>query len=160
MTQDEIIFEAVKLIAQGIVAFVVAWQSVRWALSRYQSEKIWEKRLSAYADLVAAVSEMKEFNAFEQFYYFDDLIQRSEEVVDERKKAYALARKKVEEFLALGQLLLPESTQKILQEFQRDLANNGPHASYEDELEAEGPILTEALEALIAEGKRVLKIQD
>lgn len=47
--------EGVKLAGQLGGAALIAYITVRLALTRYKNEKMWEKRLGIYADLIEAL---------------------------------------------------------------------------------------------------------
>ena len=56
---EQLWFEAVKLAVQLIGAIIVARIAVKWALDRYKLEKMWERRLAAYVELIISLSEMR-----------------------------------------------------------------------------------------------------
>lgn len=101
---DDWLFESLRLLAQGAVAFIVARLAVRWALSRYKQEKLWERRLAAYSDIIVALSEMRRVNRL----WYDDLIcrrERDEDFSRQQEERYKAARLRLEETLAVGMIL-------------------------------------------------------
>ena len=155
MDQAVIVFEAVKLIAQFGGAIVVARLTVRWALSRYKSEKVWERQLVAYSDAISGISELRRLNAA----WFNDAllkIDRTQDAVVQRQQEYKAARRKVEEAIAIGILLLPVETQEILETLLNALDERGLHNTWEDELEHDGAALKDAQAKLIRAGRPIL----
>ncbi|WP_281978558.1 hypothetical protein [Pseudorhizobium flavum] len=53
------LFEIGKLLAQIGAAAVVAWLGVRWALTRYKSERLWDRRLALYTELLTSITDMQ-----------------------------------------------------------------------------------------------------
>lgn len=49
--------ELIRLAAQFAAGLIVAWLTVRWALSRFKSEKRWERQASALIDVLNAIDE-------------------------------------------------------------------------------------------------------
>ncbi len=54
--------ELLKLALQFAGAMFIAWMTVHWALGRFKSEKMWERRTTALADVLVALGEMKLIN--------------------------------------------------------------------------------------------------
>ena len=51
-------FEVYKLIAQLGGALLIARLTVYWALSRFKSEKLWERQSAALSEVLQAVTEL------------------------------------------------------------------------------------------------------
>lgn len=156
VSQADYIIEAVKLAAQLIGAVVIARLTVSWALSRYKAEKLWERRLGAYADAVTAISEMRTVVG----QWFDDAItrsERSEEITALLATRYRTARKKLEEGLSAGLLLLPQETADLLSKLIEDLDRSSVDGGYEAALDHDWGLLDVTLKQLLEIGRRDLK---
>src|SRR5260370_10405133 len=51
-------WETLKLIVQFAGGLLIARVAVGWALDRFKSEKMWDRRITALADVMAALREM------------------------------------------------------------------------------------------------------
>lgn len=157
MNADQVLLESVKLAAQLLGAVAVARLTVKWALSRYKSEKVWERRLVAYAALVTAVSEMRRIN---EGWMFEEESGRSttDEYRETQSRRYSDAARKVAEESAIARLLLPASTSTILDKMDSQMAEDTPDMGYYERLDIDGHALHTALEALIVDGRTILAI--
>lgn len=154
MTWETFAWECVKLAAQAITALAVARFAVRWALSRFKQEKVWERRLSAQADILVALAEMRRLYGR----WIDEIETRraaSEEVDREHRDRYRAAVRKLEEAIPLAQLLLPEATNQILINLERDRENIYTGDQYRD-YDAEYGLLDGAINALVQHGRELL----
>ena len=53
------VLDILKLAIQGIGALLIAHLTVHWAIQTFKSQKSWERDATTYAELVAALREMK-----------------------------------------------------------------------------------------------------
>lgn len=155
MDRSNVLFELVKLVAQLVGAIAVARLAVQWALRRYKTEKAWERRLDAYVAAVRCIADMRLVIG----QWIDEEIEaRPSQPVKEllQKERYAQSLRQLEEGIAAGLLLLPESTTKLLAGLEGKLKRARAMQSYVEDLEAQYAILNDALAALIADGRHVL----
>ena len=155
MRAELIIVELVKLALQFSGALIVARLAVKWALNRYKSEKTWERQLSAYADAVTAISEMRLVVGR----WIDDEIenkQASEERNAEHAQRYRSARRRLEEGLAAAVLILPNQTSDGLKQLMIDIDNAGRGDNYLDDLESQYSLLNQTSNDLIEQGRKYL----
>jgi hypothetical protein len=115
LSWGQIGFELGKICLQAIGAMGIAWLAVRWALSRYKSEKTWERRLAAYADVVSALSEMRLVVGrwIDELESGDHVSGKSKAELQER---YQGGRRRFDDALAVARLLLPKETSSALSE--------------------------------------------
>lgn len=147
--------EFLKLALQLAGALIIARLAVNWALDRYKREKLWERRLASYADVVSALGEMVRINAE----WYDEAITRRDQVkADEREQRYKTAKRKLDEVSAVGQLLLPSRAVMVLNLLDNDLRVQPRQHSYEDALDWQGECLDKALTSLIEIGREDLSI--
>lgn len=149
--KEEWIVEAVKLIAQLLGAILVARLAVRWALSRYKTEKTWERRLSAYVEVVTALSEMKLIvglwiDAIERAHLL-----RSDEPA--QRERYQSAKRRLDEATATAQLLLPPTTYKRLLTLDVEMEKAQRFKDQYEDLNNQYAVIEETLSSVLAEGR-------
>lgn len=152
MTVDQVVFEAIKLSAQFIGALVVARLAVNWALRRYKSEKTWERRLAAYVDAVAALSEMRLVVGR----WMDEIENRREpsvEVTAKQRDRYQSARRRLEERMAAALMLLPGETADLLSGLGRKIEKAHQGEDEHTDLDAEYVVLSGTLSSVIELGR-------
>lgn len=109
MTTDQIIFEGIKLAAQGGTAVLVSRFAVRWALTRYKKEKVWERRLAAYSDVQAGLAEML-VTTGAMFEHFAKISNMADEQFERMSDRYRAGRRRLEEAAAAASIVLPART--------------------------------------------------
>lgn len=145
-----IYYDAVKLIGQLIVSLFVTWLAVLWAFRRFKKEKLWEKRLQAYADVAEALGVMQLILGR----WVDDL-EGLRSYSGKEKKAfnyeYRLAKRRFEQTAAVAQLILPKQSASTLNELAQKLeANDG--LDFNAICEKFG-VIEDALSTLLAQGR-------
>ena len=154
MTTEQILFELGKLVVQGSMTALVAWLAVRWALSRYKTERTWERRLTAYADVVAALDEMR----LVQGRWADEIEgarQRTKASEAEHHGRYRDARRRFEGTVAVARLLLPEETATLLVTLEREI-EAADHTDAWAGHNLEYSLIDDAMGELVAQGRRAL----
>ena len=147
--------EFLKLCVQLAGALIIARFTVNWALDRYKREKLWERRLASYADVVSAIGEMLRINAD---WYHEAITLRNSAKADEREQRYKEAKRKLDEVRAVGQLLLPPRAVTVLNVLDNDLRLRPHHETFEGHLDFERENLEEALGKFIDIGREDLGI--
>ena len=146
--------ELVKALLQGVIALAITYLAVRWALTRYKTEKTWERRLTAYADIVSALSEMR-LVAGRSADDIEGMGEHGETTDAELVRRYRAARRNFEGASALAHLLLPEKTASLMVNLDRELrAIDEPDRWTAFNLEYS--LLDDALHELIADGRKQL----
>ncbi len=146
-------FEIARLITQLVGALMVARLAVNWALDRYKKEKIWEKRLGSYADVVAALGEMLRLN---REWRRASLSNTDDETQNDRSLRFKEAKLKLNEVSAVGRLILPSRAQLILTELEDDLNATPRFDTRADALDWQREILYNTLDRLIELGRENL----
>jgi hypothetical protein len=155
MSHGQIIFEVAKLAAQFVGALAIAWLTVRWALTRYKSERTWERKLSAYADAVASITEMQAVVGE----WFDEAVEDREATEDQQafqQQRFQTARRRLDESIAAALLLLPKEAADLLHKLKRDLEATRQANTLEQHLDDQYGILQKARAALIDQGRETL----
>lgn len=155
----DLVAETGKLVVQVGAAIFVARLAVIWALERYKAEKLWDRRLAAYSDVVASLSEMRKIVSD----WADEVLTRTdsaEEVQNQRREGYQFARRRLDEVLATGQLLLPEVSQDALVEMDLALGRYIPNGDAYTHLDRDLDVITKALVTIVGQGRKELGIVD
>jgi hypothetical protein len=156
MTFDQSFYgDVAKLILQLAVSLVVAWLAVRWALGRFKKEKLWERRVEAYADVVAALGAMRLIIG-----RWADEMEGLRNYSDEAKQAfndeYRSAKRRFEQAVAVAQLILPQESATALEGLARQLeADDGTDPF--DAINAKYGIIDDGLCVLVAQGRIELR---
>ncbi|MBU1606832.1 MAG: hypothetical protein KKD08_08510 [Alphaproteobacteria bacterium] len=152
---DLVWFESIKLLAQLGGALIVARLAVGWALKRYKSEKLWERRLTAFTDVVTALSEMRRlYSIWEREIIYAR--RSSPERDDEHNRRYREAQDRLNETIAIGRLVLPVPTQNSLAKFQLTVANLQAFDTQLEMIEFMMGAIGETLETTIEQGREYL----
>lgn len=154
LSWGHVLFELAKVLMQGAVALLVGFFAVRWALKRYKSEKTWERRLSAYADIVSALSEMRlvvgrwadEMESGREY---------NQSISPEMRGRYSAARRAFEGSSALARLLLPEDTHTLITKLDQDIAAIDEPDRW-TAVNIEFSLIDDALHTLTAKGRTEL----
>lgn len=157
MTREQVVFEFIKLALQFGAAIFIAWRTVQWALARYKAEKYWERRLSAYTELLAALGVLQQvLGVWEQSEVLDRKAS-GEDDADIRAR-YWVARRQLEEARSVALLLLPSEVGSTLYQLIRDLSREG-HTSFFDKVIDEGGHVAEARNEIVRIGRKDLGIR-
>lgn len=158
MTGGQIIFEMIKLVLQFAGALFIAWRAVQWALGRYKSEKLWERRLAAYSDLLASLAQMDQVLGVWELQAMNVPTNLSDAEEEEIRTRYREARRNLEEAWGIAQLLLPEDIAKLLASISTDIDNARHKADdWMTAIGEEWAILQKARAKILEAGKRDLQ---
>lgn len=146
--------EVAKLVLQLVGALGVARLTVHWALGRYKTEKTWERKLTAYIDVLTAVSEMPTVS---DQWHDDELLRRDRpnEHDIETADRYKVAKRKLDESAAIALLLLSEQTQETLKTLNLELSKRAD--SLEEHLDNQSYALKQAQIQLVKQGQAALR---
>jgi hypothetical protein len=141
----------------GVIAAVVSSAlTARWALSRFRSEKWWERKASTYADILRALFLVKR--------YIDNWIENNEEGgghTSEYKQRllddWHVGARAVEEATAIGSFLVSPKAAEILTTLQREKWDADP-SDPSDQAYKEAAALSKAIPIFVEEAKRDLGI--
>lgn len=154
MAWQGIAWEVVKLAGQALTALVVARLAVRWALSRFKQEKVWERQLAAQSDILVALAEMR--RVYGRWIDQLETHSRSSEDADrEHNDRYRAAKRKLEEAMPLAQLLLPAEVTRILNKLEDDREKVYTGDQYDD-YNRHYSLLDDAIADLVQDGRQLL----
>lgn len=152
-------FEAVKLALQFGGAMFIAWKAVKWAQTRYQNEKHWERRLAAYSDITSALGTLLSVLAE---WEDQEITRRGPRGATEEdlRIAYWGARKKLEEAHSIGMLLLPPSVADKIKTLVQGLARNddGDHPTFIEKIDGEWSLVRDARDEFVRTGRTDLQL--
>ncbi len=157
---QQIRFEIVKLVLQLAGALFVARLTVKWALSRFKNEKSWERQLSAYTDVLSALSQME--RALDKWIRE---IQLGSDLTPEQHQAllgtYAEAINRVDEVHAVADLVLPKATRDTLKRLQKDINTaQDDRGDWASVTLYEADIVTKARKEIVLQGQRALGVKE
>jgi hypothetical protein len=140
------LWELLKLLAQFSGALIVAYLTVRWALTRFKSEKTWERQSAALADVFSALREMERVKYIE---YSIEIEHRepSDQYVEKLRSRYSEAEKKFYDVAAIAVLVLPTGIAAVIEKLEDDL-KNGDYGSRFEQLDAETYFISTAVKSL------------
>jgi hypothetical protein len=149
-------WELAKLGAQFVGALIITWCAVKWALRRFQREKAWERRFNAYADALTAISDMRLLAGME----LDDIESHrdiSEELRADRAGRYRLAKRQLEQVVAVSGLLFPAHVTVRLADLSNEIAQSAKaECGLYQAIDNEYSILSATLRALRDEAQLAL----
>lgn len=152
---QQIGFEIAKLILQLAGAALVAWLTVKLALSRFKTEKSWERRLSAYTDVLSALSEMdRALDRWVQELENRDTLSSDQHT--ELMNTYHQASRRVDEVHAIADLLLPKTTRDTLDRLRKELQSD--QGSWANSTLHESAAVAKARKEIVLQGQNALGV--
>ena len=134
-------------------AFLAAWLTARFAFGRFRDEKVWERKIAAYAAFFDALHDMEKW--YDE--NFDAVIQ-SRDLGEEREKAlgdtYDTAKAALRRRMEVEAWLLSASTQAVLDQMFRSLSAH--HVDWFEMLDNNLNALHQAKQRLRLEAQREL----
>lgn len=142
-------------LAQFLGALLIAWAAVQWALSRYKSEKTWERQLTALTEAVVALSEMRTLVGR---WYDEALLRRDppEEESERQAADYRQAVRRLREGVSAAQLVLPKAVADKLTRLIAELESSKRGDCYEEALDNEYSVINRALNDLLVDGRKII----
>lgn len=158
MAANLIAFEAIKLALQFAGALFIAWRAVQWALGRYKAEKLWERRLAAYTELLTSLSRMNRVLGVWELEAMNVPQNLSDDEVREVRRRYDDARRDLEEAWGVAQLILPTEIAKLLASLSNDI-DEARHnsSSWMQAIGEEWAILDKARRTILDIGRKDLQ---
>ncbi|WPD22378.1 MAG: hypothetical protein SD837_19590 [Candidatus Electrothrix scaldis] len=136
--------EVVKLSVQIAVSVGAAFLAAWLAAKRFKEDRLWEKKMEAYADLVDALHKMK----FPPGEHFDAAIGRRDidkEYSTELWREFSLARRNVLRIAESSSLLLSPELMEVVEEMESRLSNADHETCWEVHLDTQWAAINECL---------------
>ncbi len=150
-----ICLEIIRLALQFFGALAVTYLGVKWALNRYKREKMWEKHVNVYGDIISSYRKLLAIlGRWRPHLSGTDLINDDE--IDKLVAKYHAERDRLFDALSVGLVILPKEQAKKLDEVLGQLSR--PVQEERDHLkalEAEIDAVSEALKYIIPIARRV-----
>lgn len=140
MTLSELLSqEPYKLLSQLLVGLVIAlaatWLAVVLALARFKKEKLWERRLATYADLIDALSEMRRI-LLVWVRREEEGAPDNEEYEKELRERYHRAKLKFETTAGIARVLLDDAI-PIIKRVEDELeSSRGKYATFYESVDS------------------------
>ena len=143
--------EVAKLVAQLAGALLVAWLSVRLALSRYKAEKLWERETTALVELVEAIGEMDEVNT-----EWINNAAANRDTTDEhdakQRERYNVGKRRLATVALTASVVLPREVTGVIDDLSKAL--NARYSDWHEDLFETSAAMEKAQRKLIAYGQR------
>ena len=144
--------ELSKLALQFCGALLIAWLTVRWALARFKSEKAWERRIGAMADILSALREMYRVLAIWEDRELRGL-DRNEEYEEKLRTRWQEAEAKFKAVSAIAILVLPQEAADRIEKLERSLADEN-YDSWLEEIQGTAAAVSTAMSWLVDHSKQ------
>jgi hypothetical protein len=138
-----------KMALQFAGASGIAALTVRWALSRYKAEKLWERETAAYLSVLEAINELDEVNWRWLRGMASDI---PEDLEGKLRERWAAAKQRVDAVAAAASVVLPPSADEAVGRLTSDLQRR--YDDYYEDLKETGDALDRARTAIVAVAKR------
>ena len=154
---DQFATEAFTLALQLIGTCLIAWLAVGWAFRRFKREKLWERRLTAYSELIEALDELARISGI---WSQDELLKRDRSAEDQSRleDSYRSAALRLRVAEATGRLLLPANSQKTLDQLSEEREAREQIDQLYEMLEHDAATMQAAAKQLACEGRKSLDV--
>ncbi len=159
---DVVVSEVIKAIASFagtiVIAGITALIAVYFALKRFKAERLWERRLSIYADLIDALSE-KERILGVWLRGIENGTTYGASYTQELSDRFSRARLKFENAAAASRLLLGPDADEIIKNYEAELekSDSSTRSQY-DAYDMDAVAASKAIESLLRTSKQHLQI--
>jgi hypothetical protein len=136
--------ELVKLLVQISVSVGAAFLAARLAAKRFKEDRLWEKKMEAYVELVDALHKMK----FPLGEHFDAAIKHRDidkEYSRELWSEFSLARRNVLRIAESSSLLLSPELIEVVEEMESEISKADNETCWELHLDYQWAAITECL---------------
>jgi len=143
--------ELIKLGLQFAGALAIARLTVTWALSRFKTEKAWERKIASMAEVLSALREMVRVLSIQEDRHLRHA-EDNEEYENKLRERWQAAKLKFEAVSAVAILILPQEAADRIQHLEDKLAN-AKHESWFDEIQHDYAAVAECMTWLIDHAK-------
>lgn len=146
--------EVAKMTAQFVGALLIAWLTVRWALKRYKTEKLWDRETEALVTVLAAIGDLEAVNAR----WIQDEVSQAETTDandDALRQRYWGAKARLESVAATATVLLPQEMTTIIDTLLKAL--NTHYRDWQEDLFETHSAVGAARKDLVRLGRQRLK---
>jgi len=113
---------AEKLVLGVVIAVTSAWVTVRLSLSKYRTEKWWDKKVEAYSNVIEAFHHSKSFSDkhLNAEWRGRELDAEVDKEVREKSK---LAHKEIDKYINIGSFVFSDEFYSRLKKYQAESEN-------------------------------------
>ncbi|MGF7149430.1 hypothetical protein FHS96_003081 [Sphingomonas zeicaulis] len=148
-------FEILKVCVQGGVGVLVAWFTVRIALSRYKRERTWDRQLTVFADAISALNDMQTVTNL-WIENIENGHQFSDEYMRLQGERYMAAKRRLSESFGIASVMLSNDVGEMLRKVYIDIERiNCPDAYHAHRMEYD--IVQPVLDQMIVKARVSLK---
>ncbi|MBI3504039.1 MAG: hypothetical protein HY059_04300 [Proteobacteria bacterium] len=142
----------IGFLGSAIIAVLAAYIAVPLALKRFKSERIWDKQLSTFSDIVESLSEMLRITGIRLDRHVerkDDDNERSKAYLSDLSDRYKKAERKLEGASATARLLLGPEVEKAINRFEKRMEQAAQAFDLFECLDEEGDAIKDCLESIL-----------
>lgn len=151
---SQFLAEVAKLTAQLGGALLIAWLTVRWALKRYKTEKLWDRETEALVTVLAAIGDLEAVNGR---WIQDEVSQAGTTEANDAalRQRYWSAKARLEGVAATATVLLPQEMATIIDTLLKAL--NKQYRDWQEDLFETDSAVATARQELVRLGRQRLK---
>ncbi|UGA45969.1 hypothetical protein HU230_0008000 [Bradyrhizobium quebecense] len=142
------VWDLAKMALQGAGVLVLARLTVSWAIDSFKTQKRFERDSATFSSVLSALREMSRANDI----LWNDVVGARQYVstyLDAAKERWRVAKLKFED-AAAACIFLPEAISSIVFRLEDDLANKPHFDSYDEDIEHDGALVSQAIRKLEA----------
>lgn len=151
--------EVAKFIAQAAISVGGAFLAAFLAGRRFRTEKWWERKATAYSELVEALHIMK-WPSSEHIDAEMEHRKIPEKEAEEQWDQFKMARRNVWRIADTSAFLVSPQVLEAVQQLERDLSKATSAVSYWEHLDTEHKAVQQCLDKIKALGRKELGIED
>ncbi|HAS8420719.1 TPA: hypothetical protein I7738_21740 [Vibrio vulnificus] len=138
------------------IASISAFVTVKLSLGRFRAEKVWERKLLAYENVIDAFHQIKKY--YDEHYTFSiERTRMSEEQREDLSKAQTKGKADLSRAIDIGGLLLNSSAILVVESYLSDYHNCPVFDFYEEHLDYNWGLADKALKEFIVHAKSDLE---
>jgi hypothetical protein len=148
---------AVNAVPSIVAAVLSAGLTARWALTRFRTEKWWEKKVQTYTEIAQALFLVKRY-VDDWLTNYDARAERTEDYMTRLLDDWHKGARAVDEATVIGTFVISEEATAVLETLRRDKVQGDPDDAF-DEASHEAAALEKAIPAFIAAARADLGIE-
>lgn len=158
MSSDQITFEIVKLVVQFLGAALISWLAVKLAISRYKSEKSWERQIEAYVGIIKSLTELSILKR-KMLGNHEANREQSEQETKDFDNKYQENRLKIIEYIAIAKICLPKEISKYFSEIYEEMEKSRDYDDHYIDLYSDLKIVESHIEKMTIYAQKALAQQ-
>lgn len=113
----------ISIVAGILIAVVSSWITVQLSLIKFQKEKLWEKKLESYSNIIESLHNLKEYLSSEESFETGERDREhvSKEFLDRLVGKYISSNEAVKKYKDIGELILPSEAILLLEKYYKEI---------------------------------------